>query len=234
MDQSRLETFCCRMRVTTAVSLLGWVGIVINILALMVSFFVLFVYEEHVIKYIASIPITFIICLIPTIFIILLIMNILLVKRNRAGSFSEVKSILSVEMAVNLGLFISTLTLIDLMALFENLYYTPIPLPVLSAIFVGSIILELVWMIFAYLAREMKDKKEMKNLVKAYIMFNIVLLVLQLVPLILLFTQGEVLVGVILIILVAIVYFLYHIGYIMVLHNIMNLSMDDGNEINSE
>ena len=51
--------------------------------------------------------------------------------------------------------------------------------------------------------------------------------------LILLFTQSEVLVGVILIILVAIVYFLYHIGYILVLHNIMDLSLDDGHEINS-
>ena len=60
----------------------------------------------------------------------------------------------------------------------------------------------------------------------------LVLLVLQVVLLILLFTQGEVLVGVILIILVAIVYFLYHIGYIMVLHNIMDLSLDDGNDIN--
>ena len=153
MDQPRLETFCCRMRVTTAVSLIGWSGIIISTLALLVSLHMLSVYEDQVS-----------LCLTPIIFIVLLIMNILLVKRNRADNFSEVKSILSLELAVSQGPFISMVTLIDLMALFENLYLSSIPLPVLSAIFIGSIILALVWMILAILA---KETEEMKTLVKA-------------------------------------------------------------------
>ena len=220
MDQPRLETFCCRMRVTIAVSLLGWSGIIISTLAILVSFHMLSVFEDQVS-----------LCLTPIIFFFLLIMNILLVKRNRAGKFSEVKRILSLELAVSLGPFISMVTLINLMALFETLYLSPLPLPVLTAIFLGSIILALVWMILAILAKEME---EMKTLVKAYIIFNIVLLVLQVVLLILLFTQRYFLVEIIPIVLMGTVYNLYHIGYIVVLHNIMDLSLDDGHEIKSD
>ena len=70
--------------------------------------------EVQVISYIKlpCIPILFSICLIPQLFILLLIMNILLVKRNRAGSYSDVKSILSMELSVSRGIIFSIVLLL--------------------------------------------------------------------------------------------------------------------------
>merc|ERR1711936_350025 len=97
LDQLRLESYCCcKLRLTTAVAVLGWVGVLVSVI---------------------------LIWLIP------LIINSILIKRNRAGSFSGVKSIiqvickifLSLELIVSIILIFSMLAMIALTAVGTNL-----------------------------------------------------------------------------------------------------------------
>ena len=110
LDKLRLESYglCCKMRVTTAVSILGWVGIIINSLGLMagialVSIFFLFSSDFNhaviIIRYISGVPI-----ILP---LVLLILNILLLKKNSARSFIGVKNILRILCILcNVSLFL--------------------------------------------------------------------------------------------------------------------------------
>lgn len=124
LEQLRLESYgcCCKMRVTTAVSILGWIGIIISSLIIIGGILL------AVIPPIIS-P-NSLILIIPGVVIILvwllpLIVNSILIKRNRACSFGGVKSLiqiickifLSLELICSLILLFSMLTLLTLTAL---------------------------------------------------------------------------------------------------------------------
>ena len=175
LDQLRLESYGCNMRVTTAVSLLGWAGIIISVLSILSGILV------AVIATVASPPMfrklgmgiyTTSGVVVIIIFLMLLIMNILLIKRNRAGSFDLVKKMLanicklflSLELIASLGLviFMAALT-----ALSSKLYSF-----VLVALLIVAIIMCLVWMIFVCLAIH-GVRKNSKSLLNVYIKYSI-------------------------------------------------------------
>merc|ERR1712212_909020 len=126
----------------------------------------------------------------------LLIMNIFLIKRNKAGSFDLVKKMLriickfflSLELIVSLGLFILMTTLT---ALFSKSYSF-----VNLVMFIVIIIMSLVWMIFVCLAIH-GVRKNRKNLLRAYIIFTLVLALMQLLRILSIFTKSDPLVVVI-------------------------------------
>ena len=91
LDKLRLESYglCCKMRVDSAVSLLGWVGIIISSLGLMAGIALVIVSSLDIIsRYFSGLA-----TIIP---LVLLILNILLIKRNSARSFIGVKNILRI------------------------------------------------------------------------------------------------------------------------------------------
>ena len=83
LDQLRMESFCCKMRVTAAVSLLGWAGIITSVLAIIAGILVTVVPSNVLFSLETFLPSGIIMI---SIFPILLIMSIFLVKRNRDGS----------------------------------------------------------------------------------------------------------------------------------------------------
>merc|ERR1712154_416832 len=101
--------------------------------------------------------------------------------------------------------------------------------PVFLAIFMA-----LVWLIFLCLAIH-GIRKNRKSLLNAYIIFNILLLLVPIALQILsLFTQPDpanILVGVIPGIIGNIVSFAYHIGFFVVLYNMMDVSLDYAQEM---
>merc|ERR1712079_860853 len=119
LDQLRLESYCCcKLRLTTAVAVLGWVGVLVSVLVI-VGGILLAVIPPVLSEQLILI----LIWLIP------LIINSILIKRNRAGSFSGVKSIiqvickifLSLELIVSIILIFSMLAMIALTAVGTNL-----------------------------------------------------------------------------------------------------------------
>ena len=238
LDQLRLESCCCRMRVTTAVSILGWKGIIISVMVIIAG--ILETVVQPVVAEDPSIRLLALEIFLPiglvmiSIFLILLIMNIFLVKRNRANSFGEVKSIiqvickllLSLELILSLGLLITMTTLILLM--------DPIHDPIRLSILIGSLILGLVWMIFVCIAIH-GIRKSRKSLLRVNMIFSLVVVLVQIVlEIISIVTQRNItpfLVGVIPGFLVGIVYFFFHIGYFMVLYNIMDIRVDNSQEM---
>ena len=121
LEQLRLESYgcCCKMRVTTAVGILGWIGIIISILFIIGG--ILLAVIPPVVNS------DLLILIVPGVVIILvwllpLIINSILIKRNRACSFGGVKSLiqiickifLSLELIYSLVLFFSMLTLLTL------------------------------------------------------------------------------------------------------------------------
>jgi len=239
LDQLRLESYGCNMRVTTAVSLLGWAGIIISVLSILSGILVAVVptvvsppeFRELAMGIYTTAGVVVII-----IFLMLLIMNIFLIKRNKAGSFDLVKKMLaiicklflSLELIASLGLviFMAALT-----ALSSKLYSF-----VLVALLIVAIIMCLVWMIFVCLAIH-GVRKNRKNLLRAYIIFTLVLALLQLILQILsIFTEpvvAAVLVFVIPRVILSIFYFVYHLGYFVVLYNIMDVSLENGNKMDT-
>lgn len=319
LDQLRLESYgcCCKMRVTTAVSLLGWVGIITSVLAVLGGIVVAVVPPVISKQLIWILPGVVIIL----IFLIPLIINSFLIKRNRAGSFSGVKSIiqiickffLSLELIASLVLLFSMAALIALTVLGSSLLAgitdaanngdlsqglnltgeqlqgwnnvqqviqdsskyedyeaceilsqqankvrqglgelsglsgdqpAPDPAavlrclsdagPVFLAIFILAFVMALVWLIFLCLAIH-GIRKNRKTLLNAYIIFNILLLLVPIALQILsLFTQPDpanILVGVIPGIIGNIVSFAYHIGFFVVLYNMMDVSLDYAQEM---
>jgi len=234
MDQLRMESygFCCKMRVTAAVSLVGWSGIIISVLSIIAGILLaaLTPYSGRNVS-ITSGVITIIV------FLILFIMNICLIKRNMAGSFSGVKRILriicnfllSIQMIGSLLLLGTSLYfIIRLGSLLTTPYYL---IPVLSILL---FILVLVWTGFLSIGIH-GIRKNRKSLINAYIIFNMVLVVVQIVLQILnhnLINAHSTLVGLIIPVVMSIVYFFYLNGYFMILYNIMDISLDKGQEMN--
>jgi len=320
LDQLRLEKYgcCCKIRVTTAVSLLGWVGLIVSVLAVLAGILV------AVVPPVVTNP-NQLIWILPggvmiLIFLIPLVINSILLKRNRARSFSGVKSIiqiickffLSLELICSLILVFSMAAMIALTALGSSLLelisnsanngnlaqslnltgeelqgwnnfqeivedskkfedfeacdklsdqankvrqglgeLSGIPdqtnvdpaavvrcvsdaFPYFMAIFILAFVMAFVWLIFLCLAIH-GVRKNRKNLVNAYIIFNILLLVVPIVLQILsLFTQTDQvtpLFGVVPSIIGNILLFSYHIGFFVVLYNMMDVSLDYGHEM---
>ena len=86
LDQLRLESYGCKMRVKTAVSLLGWAGIIISVLGVLGGILLAVVTPPEFSELGMGFYI-FLFLYIFFIFLMLLTMNIFLIKRNRAGSF---------------------------------------------------------------------------------------------------------------------------------------------------
>ena len=126
LDQLRLESYCCcKLRLTTAVAVLGWVGVLVSVLVIVGGILLAVIPPVLSEQFILILPgvILILIWLIP------LIINSILIKRNRAGSFSGVKSIiqvickifLSLELIVSIILIFSMLAMIALTAVGTNL-----------------------------------------------------------------------------------------------------------------
>merc|ERR1711874_310436 len=115
LDQLRLESYCCcKLRLTTAVAVLGWVGILVSVLVIVGGILLAVIPPVLSEQFILILPgvILILIWLIP------LIINSILIKRNRAGSFSGVKSIIQVICKIFLS---SMLAMIALTAVGTNL-----------------------------------------------------------------------------------------------------------------
>ena len=109
LDQLRLESygFCCKMRVDSAVSLLGWVGIIISTLGLMAGIALVNVpSSDYSLGYPPStiIKVGIVVILVS---LALLIPNMLVLDQKTAGSFNDVKGTLRL-----LGNFVLSLQLI--------------------------------------------------------------------------------------------------------------------------
>lgn len=318
LEQLRLEDYgcCCKMRVTTAVSILGWVGIIVSVLAIIGGIIIAVVPPAISSQLLYIIPgaVIILIWLLP------LIINSILIKRNRARSFGGVKSliqvickiILSLELISSIVLLFSMLVLIALATVGYNLdgivsninanelnltseeqqgfnqfqqllqdgekyedacsalalqldstrqglgepgrflnsqnsaqnesVVDPAAVlgcikaasPIFITIFIIAAVFAFIWMVFLCLAIH-GIRKNRKSLLNAYIIFNILLLVVPIALQILsLFTQDypvESLIYVIPSIIGNIVVFLYHMGFFVVLYNMMDVSLDYGHEM---
>merc|ERR1711988_842398 len=118
LDQLRLESYCCcKLRLTTAVAVLGWVGVLVSVLVIVGGILLAVVPPVLTEEFILILP------------GVVLILICILIKRNRAGSFSGVKSIiqvickifLSLELIVSIILIFSMLAMIALTAVGTNL-----------------------------------------------------------------------------------------------------------------
>merc|ERR1712014_333362 len=94
-DQLRLEKYglCCKMKVTTVVSILGWVGLVSSILESLILLILPIVLWSLLRAYVWAI-VMFFIC--SPIFLFSLITRSILLKRNKARNFSGVKKIMKI------------------------------------------------------------------------------------------------------------------------------------------
>ena len=239
LDQFELESYggCCKIKVSTTVRLLGSMGIIISALLILTGILVVFlppfifpdlspwVPLAQVLPFISPTLSPWIFFTISglvmvTIVLVLLVMNINLIMRNTAGSFSKVKSTIQCicKFLLSLLMICLLLVLVSLVALVVQSGGSNLQLYTLAFIVV------LVWMIFLSLAME-GIRKNRKNLIKAYIIFNIVWLLVQIVLLLVLFTLLDhftVKVGVIPGLLYSITSFIYHNVLFVVLYNIMD------------
>merc|ERR1711953_461300 len=116
LDQLRLESYCCcKLRLTTAVAVLGWVGVLGSVLVIVGGILLAVIPPVLSEQFILILPgvILILIWLIP------LIINSILIKRNRAGSFSGVKSIIQVicKIFLSLELIVSIILILSMLAL---------------------------------------------------------------------------------------------------------------------
>jgi len=250
LDQLRLESygFCCKMRVTTAVTLLGMAGITISIVAITVGF--LAALDTYIlVPFILIRPIDFlewdrILSIwriygvsVIIIFLILLIMNIFLIKRIRTGSFSEVKSVLRVICGffLSLHLIASIFTFITSIVGLSTRWrfgFPEVDIPVCIIGFVS--------MIFVCLAIH-GVRKNIKRLINVYIIFNIVVVTIEIVLFIVWIWRSnlpapdinDIFKYDVTMIILTIVYSFYRFGLFVVLYNIMDVSVDDSQKMNS-
>ena len=236
LDQLSLGSCCCRMRVTTAVSILGWMGIIISVLVILADILAAGMDFSLLSEYASALMVivyVFIVVMI-IIFLILLIMNTILINRNSARSFSGVKSIIKIICKFNLSIqMIASILIISgsLVQITVTGKLLSASLPdqnLVSSLSLPSVIcvVGIVWMIFLSLAIHGIRKKR-KSLIKAYIMFNMVFVILEIVYF---FREisFEIIGGVL-----AIVGYIHQIGYFVVLYNIMDISLDNGHEMNA-
>ena len=220
LDHLRLESygFCCKMRVTTAVTLLGLAGIIISFTDLIAGILAaLDNYEtvqhsHHSIfppifhsKFSFSILDEFIpYSLSHIIFIIPLIMNIILIKRNCARNFIGVRSVIRI-----ICIFYFSFYLINIVFCFFLIFLFFVCAPIVG------------------------PRMNRKRIINVYIIINIVVDIVYILLLSLPFTSRnrptESVVASEQIRII--VYSFYHIGYFVVLYNIMEVRVENANEM---
>jgi len=140
-DQLRMESygFCCKMRVITAVSLLGWSGIIISIMAIIKLPFINSLATTSIIDLIDKTGM-----IIPVIFLIL---NIILIKRNSARNFTGVRSVIRIICIFFLSLYLITILSSQLFSIwFKTLLYSQNGIPDLRGIyaFISQLLIPLI------------------------------------------------------------------------------------------
>merc|ERR1711936_1212215 len=266
LDQLRLESYCCcKLRLTTAVAVLGWVGVLVSVLVIVGGILLAVIPPVLSEQFILILPGVSLILIFSMLAMIALTAvgtnlpgivgnvinnaNLSLTSDERQG-LSQLEQIFrngsqyedfaacdvikqQVEAARrNLGEpTVSQAPDLDSAALLRCLKDAS---PIFMAIFIVALAMALLWMIFLCLAIH-GVRKNRKSLLNAYIIFNILLLVgpiaLQILSL---FTQPEpvdILSSVIPSILGNILVFLYHMGFFVVLYNMMDVSLDYDHEM---
>jgi len=180
LDKLRLESYglCCKMRVDSAVSLLGWVGIIISTLGLMAGIALVIVSSLDIIsRYFSGLAI-----IIP---LVQLMLNIFLIKRNSARSFIGVKNILRIlcilcNVSLSLLLLVNYIVIpwIRMHYMYSNWTYPPSPSELIS-----EILSSIKWVVvcityFSLGIHGVRTNK--KGLLNVYIIFSIVLMVVYL------------------------------------------------------
>ena len=223
MDQLRIS---CSMRSTKAVTILGQVGIIISVLIIIGGIIC------------AAIPTTglFIpselLFIIPGVIIILvgnllLTINSILIKRNRDRRFGKVKSLIQIicKVFISLELICSFFLLISMITMISQSFNPHIVTPkVWLRVYIIVTVLALIWIVFICLAIHGIRKKR-TQLLNAYIIFNLIMgpIAFGLLTL----WIGGTLIAWIPSILGSIGLFLYHIGFFVVLSNIMMVDFED-------
>ena len=237
LDQLRLESFGCMIRVSTAVNILGWVWIIIDPLSIIGILWTLPLFSS---PSVSAVNIAAGVIMIKII-LIMLVMNFFLLKRNRSGSFNGVKSILRIICKIQLSLMM-IVNLIFLLFLF--LYLLPAININVRPFLIGSfesnlmpvmLIVAIVLMIFLSLGIH-GVRKNRKSLINVYIPFIMVLVVVQILLQILSHfnrqrdnpgSLGSLIVSVVM----SLIYFILHIGYFVVLYNIMDVNPEEDQEM---
>ena len=211
----RLKSYGCKMKVFTAVNILGLVWIIFSVLNINVGILatanIPFFSKNTEDVYVKLVIMIMII-------LIILVMNIFLLKRNRSGRFDGVKRILRYICNTFLSLQI-----IFVLIFLPYLLFLIIERPLHDKIL--TFIMGLVWLIFLSLGAHGVENNR-KSHTNAYIIFNIVMMVVQIILQVLYFLiRGYFgnLVGLI----VVVGFFLLHIGYFMVLYSIIDVSPED-------
>jgi len=251
-DQLRLEKYglCCKMKVTTVVSILGWVGLVSSILESLILLILPIVLWSLLRAYVWAI-VMFFIC--SPIFLFSLITRSILLKRNKARNFSGVKKIMKIicqsYLSLRLigGLIIAVIFLIILilwsMALLTNFEATSFidksedsaetELPksihiimVVNCIFLSSDL------IFTCIGIH-GVRKNRKNIINAFIIFNIVELMLFILYSVILYSVFTSLDDIIPVVTATVVLLLlsYQIGHFVVVYNMIDVSEEYGHEM---
>ena len=129
LDQLSIENygFGCKMRVTTAVSLLGLVGIIISSQVLRAGFVLLSV-SSHIFGH--NYPIIIFAVVTILISLVLLILNIFLIKRNSAGSFIGVMS--NLRFLCSFCLFLQLIASLIINILYYNHLHWPMEIMVVG------------------------------------------------------------------------------------------------------
>ena len=183
LDQLRLESygFCCKMRVDSAVSLLGWMGIIISSLGLMAGIALVIVSSLDIIsRYFSGLAI-----IIP---LVLLMLNIFLIKRNSARSFIGVKNILRI-LCIFCNVSLSLLLIVNYIVtpwISVYSFWTKYPedsRPYIISEFLSSTKWVVVFSSFSSLGIQ-GVRTNKKGLLNVYIIFNIMLMMMYLTEMI--------------------------------------------------
>ena len=231
-SQFCFRIFCCEMRVTTAVTLLGLAGIIISFMDLFAGILAaLYNYEtvphfHHSIfhpifhsKFSFSILDEFIpYSLSRIIYIIPLIMNIKLIMRNSPRNFIGVRSVIRI-----ICIFYFSFHLIDIVFFLWRVLF------IITQVFITfkdlrNYFLVLGLVVFVYLA--IYEPMNMKRIINVYINFNIVLAIPQAFILLLPLNNEDATEQI-----MVIAYSVYHIGYFIVFYNIVDVNVKDDQEM---
>ena len=247
-DQLRLEKYglCCKMKVTTVVSILGWVGLVSSILESLILLILPIVLIGLLSGYIGAI----VIFLLYSPFLLYsLITRSILLKRNRARNFSGVKKIMKIicqsylSLRLIFGLIILIIGILVSMELLtnfeatsfidksEDLAATKLPkstriIMVVRCIFWSSDL------IFTCIGIH-GVRKNRKNIINAFIIFNIVELMLFILYSVILYSVFTSLDDIIPVVTATVVLLLlsYQIGHFVVVYNMIDVSEEYGHEM---
>merc|ERR1711988_1638368 len=240
-DQLRLEKYglCCKMKVTTVVSILGWVGLVSSILESLILLILPIVLWSLLRAYVWAI-VMFLIC--SPIFLFSLITRSILLKRNKARNFSGVKKIMKIicqsYLSLRLigGLIIAVIFLIILilwsMALLTNFEATSfIDKSEDSA---ETELPKSIHIIMVFNCIGIHGVREnRKNIINAFIIFNIVELMVFILYSVILYSVFTSLDDIIPVVTATVVLLLlsYQIGHFVVVYNMIDVSEEYGHEM---